>query len=63
MDAVGSTATFVQDTTGPDRFEFGKLIEYVASLTGGRTRGRQVTNTCLRSALPARLERHGAKRF
>ena len=38
VDAVGATGTFVRDATGPDRIEFGELVDYLASLTGGRAR-------------------------
>ena len=38
VDAVGATGTFVRDATGPDRVEFGELVEYLVSLTGGRAR-------------------------
>ena len=36
VDAVAATGTFVRDATGPDRIEFGELVDYLASLTGGR---------------------------
>ena len=38
VDAVAATGTFVRDATGPDRIEFGELVDYLASLTGGRAR-------------------------
>ena len=38
VDAVGATGTFVRDATGPDRIAFGELVDYLASLTGGRPR-------------------------
>ena len=38
VDAVGATDAFVRDATGPDRVEFGELVEYLVSLTGGRAR-------------------------
>ena len=38
VDAVGSTRTFVSDAAGPDRIEFGELVEFLVSLTGGRAR-------------------------
>ena len=36
VGAVGSTGTFVRDATGPARVEFGELVEYLVSRTGGR---------------------------
>ena len=36
--AVGLTRSFVRDATGPDRIEFGELVDYLVSLTGGRAR-------------------------
>lgn len=38
VDAVRATGTFVRDATGPDRLEFGELVESLLSLTGGRAR-------------------------
>ena len=38
VEAVGATGTCVRDATGPDRVEFGELVEYLVSLTGGRAR-------------------------
>ena len=32
------TGSFVCDATGPDRIEFGELVDYLVSLTGGRAR-------------------------
>ena len=37
-DAVGAAGTFVRDAAGPDRIEFGELVRYLTSLTGGRAR-------------------------
>ncbi len=36
--AVVSADTFVRDAAGPDRVEFGRLVDYLADLTGGRAR-------------------------
>ena len=36
--AVVSADTFVRDATGPDRLEFGRLVDYLADLAGGRAR-------------------------
>ena len=46
VDAVASTRTFVRDATGPDRIEFGELVDYLVQLTRGRAR-------VLRLPLPA----------
>ena len=51
-DAVGAIGTFVRDATGPDRIEFGELIDYLALLTGGRAPRRPVAYSGLRGALP-----------
>ena len=36
VDAIAATGTFVRDATGPDRIEFGELVDYLTSLSGGR---------------------------
>ena len=38
VDAVGGVGNSVRDAAGPDRIEFGDLVRFVASLTGGRAR-------------------------
>ena len=58
VDAVGATGTFVRDATGPDRIEFGELVDYLASLTGGRARVVRPADSCLRGALPSCLRCH-----
>ena len=52
VEAVGAADTFVRDATGPDRIEFGELVDYLVSLTGGRAR-------VVRLPLPACVAAYG----